>query len=105
MVFGAMRDKQLEQIGEILFPIADLLILTTIQNPRSASIEMLEPVANRFAKGTVVKTQSSVQALRVATEMTPPNGLICIAGSLYLIGELRPEILNMGQEKQHDYAT
>ena len=105
LVFGAMRDKQLDQIGEILFPIADLLILTTVQNPRSASIEMLEPIANRFAKGRVVKTESSVEALRIATEMTPPNGLICIAGSLYLIGKLRPAILNMGQEKQHDYAT
>jgi dihydrofolate synthase / folylpolyglutamate synthase len=99
LVFGAMRDKQLDQIGEILFPIVDLLILTTIENPRSASIEMLEPIANRFAKGRVVKTQSSVQALRIATEMTPPNGLICIAGSLYLIGEMRPMILRMRQEK------
>lgn len=99
LVFGAMRDKQLDQIGEILFPIADLLILTTIENPRSASIEMLEPIANRFAKGKVVKTQSSVEALRVATQMTPPDGLICIAGSLYLIGEMRPAILSMGQEK------
>jgi dihydrofolate synthase / folylpolyglutamate synthase len=99
LVFGAMRDKQLDQIGEILFPIVDLLILTTIENPRSASIEMLEPIANRFAKGRVVKTQSSVQALRIATEMTPQNGLICIAGSLYLIGEMRPSILNMSQNK------
>jgi dihydrofolate synthase/folylpolyglutamate synthase len=99
LVFGAMRDKQLDQIGEILFPIVDLLILTTIENPRSASIEMLEPIANRFAKGRVVKMQSSVQALRIATEMTPPNGLICIAGSLYLIGEVRPSILNMSQNK------
>jgi dihydrofolate synthase/folylpolyglutamate synthase len=99
LVFGAMRDKQLDQIGEILFPVADLLILTTIENPRSASIELLEPIANRFARGRVVKTESSVQALRIATEMTPPNGLICIAGSLYLIGEMRPMILRMRQEK------
>ena len=99
LVFGAMRDKQLDQIGEILFPIADLLILTAIENPRSATIEMLEPIANCFAKGRVIKTQSSVQALRIATEMTPPDGLICIAGSLYLIGEMRPAILSMGQEK------
>jgi dihydrofolate synthase/folylpolyglutamate synthase len=98
-----MRDKRLDQIGEILFPSADLLILTTIENPRSASIEMLEPIANRFAKGTVVKTRSSVEAQRVATEMTPSNGLICIAGSLYLIGEMRSRILNQG--KEDDYST
>jgi dihydrofolate synthase/folylpolyglutamate synthase len=95
LVFGAMRDKQLDQIGEILFPIADLLVLTPVANPRSASIEMLESAANRFANGTVIAAQSSVQAFRIATETTAADGLICIAGSLYLIGELRPLILNM----------
>jgi len=98
LVFGAMRDKQLEKIGEILFPVADLLVLTTMENPRTASIEMLASVAERVAKGPIVKTESSIQALRIATEMTPPNGLICIAGSLYLIGEMRPSILNMCQD-------
>ncbi len=95
LVFGAMRDKQLEQIGEILFPAADVLILTPVENPRSASIEMLRPVANRFARGTVIETDSSADALRVAVAKTPSEGLICIAGSLYLIGEVRSSILRM----------
>ncbi len=105
LVFGAMRDKQLDQIGEILFPTADLLILTAVENPRTASLEMLQPIASRFAKGDVVEARSSAEALRIATERTPSNGLICIAGSLYLIGEMRPSILSTCQEKQHDYAT
>jgi len=105
LVFGAMRDKQLDRIGEILFPIVDVLVLTPIENPRSASVEMLAPVASRFATGTVVHQQSSMEALALARRLTPPEGLICIAGSLYLIGELRPSILNMAQEKHHDYAT
>jgi len=96
LVFGAMRDKQLEPMGEILFPMADLLMLTAVENPRSANLEMLESIANRFAKGTVVRAQSSTQALRMATETTAAEGLICIAGSLYLIGELRPLVLNLG---------
>jgi dihydrofolate synthase/folylpolyglutamate synthase len=95
LVFGAMRDKRLDQIGEILFPVADVLILTPVENPRSASIEMLRPVANRFARGTVIETDSSADALRVAVAKTPSEGLICIAGSLYLIGEVRPSILRM----------
>ena len=103
LVFGAMRDKQLNLIGEILFPLADVLVLTTIHNPRSASVEMLEAIACRFADGKILHVQSSVHALKIAREQTPPEGLICIAGSLYLIGELRPSILN--QEKHHDYAT
>ena len=95
LVFGAMRDKQLDQIGDILFPVADVLILTPVENPRGASIEMLRPAANRFARGTVIETDSSADALRVAVEKTPSEGLICVAGSLYLIGEVRPSILRM----------
>jgi dihydrofolate synthase/folylpolyglutamate synthase len=95
LVFGAMRDKQLEQMGEILFPCADTLILTTINNPRSASIERLREVAEQFARGKVLTSESSAAALQIAGAETPPEGLICIAGSLYLVGELRPLILSM----------
>ena len=94
LVFGAMRDKQLEQIGEILFPCADAVVLTEVDNPRSATIEMLQPIANRFARGKVLNSHSSAAALRIATGETPAEGMICIAGSLYLAGELRPLILS-----------
>lgn len=95
LVFGAMRDKQLTQMGEILFSCADTLILTTIKNPRSASIETLREVAAQFARGKVFTSELSAEALRIAEAETPSEGLICIAGSLYLVGELRPLILSM----------
>ncbi|HEX7331738.1 MAG TPA: folylpolyglutamate synthase/dihydrofolate synthase family protein [Pyrinomonadaceae bacterium] len=94
LVFGAMRDKQLDRIGEILFPGADVIVLTTVNNPRSATIEMLQPVAERFARWMVVTSESSAEALHIARANTPPEGLICIAGSLYLAGELRPLIMS-----------
>jgi dihydrofolate synthase/folylpolyglutamate synthase len=95
LVFGAMRDKQLEAMGEILFPVADTLVLTTIDNPRSASFDVLQTIASRFASGRVLPAESSAAALRVAIANTPEEGLICIAGSLYLAGELRPLILSL----------
>ena len=94
LVFGAMRDKQLDTIAEILFPTADAIVLTTVNNPRSATIEMLQPVADRFARGAVFTSDSSAEALRIACANTPPEGLICIAGSLYLAGELRPIVMS-----------
>ena len=105
LIFAAMRDKQLDQIAEILFPIAGLLILTTVNNPRTATHEMLDQFARKYAKGTVVYSESSAEATSVAVERTRPDGLICVVGSLYLIGELRPLILSLSQEKQHDYIT
>ena len=94
LVFGAMRDKQLDEIGAILFPRANVLVLTAIDNPRSATLEQLRKVANRFARGKVLTSETSAVALRIAKTETPPEGLICIAGSLYLVGELRPLILS-----------
>jgi dihydrofolate synthase/folylpolyglutamate synthase len=93
LVFGAMRDKQLEQIGEILFPVADALVLTTVNNPRSATLQMLEPIAMRYARGRVFKSDGSAAALQMALANTSEEGMICVAGSLYLVGEMRPEIL------------
>src|ERR1044072_2495637 len=41
MVFGAMRDKELAEIGSILFPAARHLVLTAPVNPRAATVEQL----------------------------------------------------------------
>jgi dihydrofolate synthase / folylpolyglutamate synthase len=95
LVFGAMRDKQLEQIGEILFPLADLLVLTTVRNPRSATVTMLEAIAERYARGQILKSDDSSTALQIALANTPGEGMICVAGSLYLAGEMRPQILSL----------
>ena len=95
LVFAAMRDKQVEQIGEILFPVADAIVLTTVRNPRSATAETLEPIATRYARGNVLKSNSSDAALRIALANTSSEGMICIAGSLYLVGEMRPQILSL----------
>ena len=104
LIFGAMRDKKLDQIAEILFPIPARLILTPVQNPRSASVETLASLAKQFAHGVVIETSSSTEALRMALAQTPGRGLICITGSLYLIGETRPLILKPAEQK-HDHAT
>jgi hypothetical protein len=44
--------------------------------------------------------ETSAAALRIARSETPLEGLICVAGSLYLVGELRPLILSLSEGKQ-----
>lgn len=99
IIFGAMRDKKLDQIAEVLFPLADCLILTAIDNPRAASLETLAPLAERFNPRLTIKANSSAAAVRTAITETPNNGLICVTGSLYLIGETRPIILQLTGQK------
>jgi len=104
LIFGAMRDKKLDQIAQILFPLAECLILTPIDNPRAASVETLLRLARRFERGVVMEANSSPEAVRLAITQTPNNGLICVTGSLYLIGETRPLILKLAKQN-HDDAT
>ena len=98
MIFAAMSNKKLDQLAAVLFPRANCLVLTTLDNPRAASVEQLTPLAQRFARGAVLETASSTEAVHTAITQTPPEGLICVTGSLYLIGETRPLILKLAEQ-------
>lgn len=94
ILFGAMGDKRIEEIAAILFPLANRLVLTEIANPRSARIERLETTAKNFLTNEKIHPfYSSREALAFARSVTTPEGLICITGSLYLIGETRPLVM------------
>jgi dihydrofolate synthase/folylpolyglutamate synthase len=98
LVFAAMSNKKLDQIAAVLFPLADCLVLTTVDNPRTATLELLSPLARRYARGAVVEVASSHEAVRTAITQTLPEGLICVTGSLYLLGETRPLILKLTEQ-------
>src|SRR5437764_12701959 len=90
MVFGAVRDKARAEIGSILFPAAARLVLTEPQNPRAASVEeLVRAVPAHAAPTTIALAPSSRDALIIARAHTPPGGLVCVTGSLYLVGELK----------------
>jgi len=94
MIFGAMKDKRLQEMASLLFPFANELILTEIDNPRAASLQDLIGAIPADLDRSKISTAGSVgEALLKAREVTPDDGLICITGSLYLIGAAQ-EILN-----------
>jgi dihydrofolate synthase/folylpolyglutamate synthase len=87
IIFGAMKDKRLHEMAEILFPKADKLILTELDNPRAASIEELKAaVPSDLDQKTIYESSSVKEALRIAREISEANDLILITGSLYLVG-------------------
>ena len=93
MVFGAMRDKELEEIGRVLFPAARRLVLTSPQSPRAAGVErLLRAVPVPPSSSTIALAPSSRDAMTIARTHTPPDGLICVTGSLYLVGEVKAQL-------------
>ena len=89
IVFGAMRDKNLEEMAGILFDRANTLILTQPANARAADIEVLREIATCVRRSPNIFSEPA-RAIELARRKTSPAGLICVTGSLYLIGELRP---------------
>jgi len=85
-VFGAMRDKAIGEIAEVLFPLAAHVIATPAPNPRSATPGELRAAAARAA-ADIESADSVPAALARARELTPTDGLIVVTGSIYLVGE------------------
>jgi dihydrofolate synthase/folylpolyglutamate synthase len=93
-VFGAMRDKAISEMIEILFPLAERVIATRPENPRSASPEEIREAAVRT--GTEVELAPEVAAaLQRARVLAGPTGVVVITGSIYLVGEAM-RIVNAG---------
>jgi dihydrofolate synthase/folylpolyglutamate synthase len=85
-VFGAMRDKAISEIAEILFPMADRVIATQPGNPRAAMPEEIRQAAART--GTEIECVAGVPAaIERARQAALPDGVIVVTGSIYLVGE------------------
>jgi dihydrofolate synthase/folylpolyglutamate synthase len=90
MVYGAMRDKAIREVGRILFPLAEKVVLTRAGgNPRAATTtELVEAVGDC---GTpLLEAPNVAEAVRQAMAAARPFGpraLLVITGSIYIVGE------------------
>lgn len=85
-VFGAMRDKAISEMTEILFPPAERVIATRAENPRSASPEEIQQAGKRTGAEIEVVTEIRA-ALERARTSARPESVIVVTGSIYLVGE------------------
>ncbi len=86
MVFGVLRDKAMSEIAEILFPIAERVIVTHANNPRSASPEEIRQAAARVTT-EIFEADDVASALEQARSSAGAGGLVAVTGSIYLVGE------------------
>jgi dihydrofolate synthase / folylpolyglutamate synthase len=84
LVYGAMRDKAIEEVAGILFPIATELVLTAPDTPRALRPEALAGFAGR---GHIEPTVAA--AIDYARTQAADEDVIVITGSLFVVGEAR----------------
>jgi len=88
LVFGAMGDKDIDRMAGDLFDIATTVVLTRVKDARAADNARLGNSALNRPRN-VIFTETVKQALSWARSVTPPDGLVCVAGSLHLVGEVK----------------
>jgi dihydrofolate synthase/folylpolyglutamate synthase len=87
LVYGAMRDKAVDEIAGLLFPSADFVILTEPLQPRAISAPLLAEMTAHLAGDSAV-VRDPAEALERAIEMASPDDAVFATGSLYLVGDL-----------------
>lgn len=85
-IFGAMRDKAIGEMAEILFPLAERVIATHADNPRSASAEEIRKAASRTST-PIEEATDMAAALVMAQGPAPAGTVVVITGSIYIVGE------------------
>jgi dihydrofolate synthase/folylpolyglutamate synthase len=88
LIYGAMRDKAVDEISGLLFPRVDTVILTEPHQSRAISVEVLREMTHHHAQNLEV-VSDPVQALERVFELAHPDDVIFVTGSLYLVGDLR----------------
>lgn len=99
LIFSCLADKPIEELAQVLLPLFDAssgdtarardhVVLAPIQNARAATVQQLMAAAKKLD----VPAQSAAnlaEALKLAREITPKDGVIVATGSLFLVGEIR----------------
>ncbi len=86
LVFGVLADKDAANIAAKLVPLANQVIVTQPRTARALPAEQLVNICQAFGKPLQV-APSVPEALEVAITEAESKDLVCVTGSLYVIGE------------------
>lgn len=88
LIFAVMREKKIKEISHILFPTAEKVILTMFPFHKSASPQEILSQTPDF-RDKISCESDPEQALNTAVRSVNNKGSILIAGSLYIVGEMK----------------
>jgi len=95
LVVGMMRDKNLQAFLRVFLPLVDCLILTQPRMERAASVDELKQAVDRDDLVPCL-VSDSWDAFCQAQKIANPSDLICVTGSLFLVGEVLKRLSQLG---------
>jgi dihydrofolate synthase/folylpolyglutamate synthase len=88
LVYGALRDKAVDEVAGTLFSRASTVVLTEPPTPRAISAQKLAEMTDHFRARIEIVSEPEA-ALERAIALAEPRDAVFAAGSLYLVGALR----------------
>jgi dihydrofolate synthase/folylpolyglutamate synthase len=88
LLYGALRDKAVDEIAGALFPRAAEVVFTEPRTSRAISASQLSEIAAHHAAHSSVIADAE-QALDYLLSKAAPQDAVFVTGSLYLVGQLR----------------
>jgi dihydrofolate synthase/folylpolyglutamate synthase len=98
LIYGAMRDKAVDEITGLLFPHAARILITQPRQPRAISAAALAGMTRHLSEHMDI-VEVPEEAMEEALEMAGPEDVIFATGSLYLVGDLRRWWKNQAPDK------
>ncbi|MDH3445944.1 MAG: hypothetical protein OEN50_18610, partial [Deltaproteobacteria bacterium] len=93
LLYAAMEDKDWRYMLSVLLPLVDEVVLTRVGLERSADPELLSGCLPRSLAHRVVEDART--AVKLMLQEAGSEDIILIAGSLYLVGEIRPTAVEL----------
>lgn len=98
LLFGALADKNWQDMARLLIPVADEFVCTTPDSTRALDASVLA----EFLRGEGCRAEAFdtiESAVDAALRRSQPDGMACCVGSLYMAGAVREHVLGRGERK------
>jgi dihydrofolate synthase/folylpolyglutamate synthase len=96
-VLGLSRDKRVADIIATLAPVAHDMIVTRFHNPRACDPQALADTVQRHGVAVQIEPDP-VAALAQARSKAQPTDVVCVTGSLLLLGEIKARLQGLAPE-------
>jgi dihydrofolate synthase / folylpolyglutamate synthase len=88
LIYGAMRDKAVDEVAGLLFPMAASVVVTQPRQSRAISAQHLAEMTAGLARRARVDADPGEALERVLAEAGPEDAIF-VTGSLFLVGDIR----------------
>ena len=88
LVLAILQNKDVKEIGSVLLPLSERVILTKADSPRSMEPEEIKTILSEFSPGKIIITENTREAMKCSLDLARRESLVCFTGSSYLAGEV-----------------